>query len=84
MLSVGKCLNPCRTLFSINQFEFSGAQGDANETSIWKRLLPVNYSAQTPPKFDRSSNNSVYIALEVLDIDEVNENQMVSLIEEFI
>lgn len=57
----------------------SASNGSEIESNKWKNLLPATYSAQTPPNSNGRESDTVFIALQVLDIDEVNENEMVSI-----
>lgn len=54
-------------------------EGDQkNGPTAWKTLLDPEYSAQRAPSFGEPGADSVSVAIQILDIDEVNENQMVS------
>lgn len=53
--------------------------GDTHGHNTWKALLAnKHYSAQQAPTLDDPGPDPVYVAIQILDIDEVNEQQMVS------
>lgn len=52
--------------------------GDTDGHNNWKALLAnKDYSAQQAPTMEEPGADPVYIAIQILDIDEVNEQQMV-------
>ncbi|KAI1294824.1 Gamma-aminobutyric acid receptor subunit rho-2 [Halotydeus destructor] len=72
-LTVIYCQDPCRP------------SGSSAETSPWMQLLGnKNYSPQVPPTVNTEGPDEVYVALQILDVDEVDENQMYFQIQIFL